>query len=108
MTGLNAVSCADRGDCLAGGTYPRLDPSELRPMTASEAGGGWGPARRLWLPAGPADRDGEGQVLAVSCPTANWCAAAGLIGRSGSVPYGPTRAGPSWPSTPAAPGAGPG
>jgi hypothetical protein len=89
VTGLNAVSCADPGDCLTGGSYPRRRPDLLRPMTAIEADGAWGPARRLWLPPGPSNRDGEGQVLAVSCPTAHWCEAAGLIGRSYPLQYGP-------------------
>jgi hypothetical protein len=79
---LNAVSCAGAGSCVAAGAYPRRHGHGARPMAATETGGAWAPARRIWLPATRGDPDGDAQVYALSCPSPRWCAAGGVLGGS--------------------------
>ena len=80
FAGFDAVACAGPGDCLAAGGYRRLDGFDIRPMAATESGGAWTAARRIWLPSTAADPGGNGAISALSCPSPGWCAAGGRLG----------------------------
>jgi hypothetical protein len=80
FAGFDALACTGPGDCLAAGSYQRLDGFSVRPMAATESGGAWTAAQRVFLPANPAGPGGLGQIDAISCPTRNWCAAGGELG----------------------------
>ncbi|HUA06526.1 MAG TPA: hypothetical protein VMB27_21655 [Solirubrobacteraceae bacterium] len=72
---VTGVSCAEAGNCLAGGFY--IDMTGLgRAMVASEADGTWGQAGELTLPANAATTPGSA-VDGVSCTSAGHCVAGG-------------------------------
>ena len=78
----HGLSCLSPGNCQAAGWYARTRRNpfgEDRPMVATESNGAWGVSQRLWLPATRADPDAGAQVTSLSCPTADWCAAGGLV-----------------------------
>lgn len=83
--GFTGLSCTSPGNCLAAGWYQRRAASpqwpfgQFRPTTATQSSGSWGSATRLFLPSDKVDPDGGAQITSVSCPTPDWCAAAGLI-----------------------------
>ncbi len=54
FVGFDALACTGSGDCLAAGAYQRLDGFSIRPMAATESGGAWTAAKRVFLPANPA------------------------------------------------------
>ena len=46
FVGFDALACTGSGDCLAAGSYQRLDGFSIRPMAATESGGAWTAAKR--------------------------------------------------------------
>jgi len=79
--GVDAVGCADAGDCAAAGAYPTAGtPTQpaAAPMTAVQGGGTW--FAPLALPA-PADAapggSGVATVRGMSCPAPGQCEGAG-------------------------------
>jgi hypothetical protein len=65
------VSCASAGNCSAGGTFAGSSPAAYQAFVVSEVNGTWDDAIQVPGTTGPA------QVIAVSCPSAGYCAAAG-------------------------------
>jgi hypothetical protein len=79
--GVDAIGCADPGDCAAAGGYPTAGtPSQpaASPMTAVEGGGIWWSPGTLPAPgdAAPAG-SGVATVRGMSCPAAGQCEGAG-------------------------------
>lgn len=75
-TGLQTISCASAGNCVAVGGYA-VSGSRL-PMVANETAGGWGEASELTLP-GNADTSSQVAGLdGLTCTSAGNCVAAGF------------------------------
>jgi hypothetical protein len=97
FAGFDAMGCTGPGDCIAAGSYLRLDNLQVRPMAATESGSAWTSARRVWLPSTQADPDGQGRIYAISCPLPDWCAAGGRLGAQAAGPaFLITESGGTW------------
>jgi hypothetical protein len=70
-----SVACPRDGDCAAGGFYTDAHGHQ-QAFVASLAGGQWGQAVEL-RGTGKLNAGGSAQVIALSCPAAGGCAAAG-------------------------------
>lgn len=82
--GLDAVGCADPGDCAAAGGYPTAGTPaqpDAAAMTAVEGGGLWSAPQPLQAPsdAAPAT-SGVSTVHSMSCPGTGWCEGVGEYG----------------------------
>lgn len=73
--GLNALSCASAGNCVAGGSY--RPASGTQAYLAVEMNGHWGNAAEA-PGTGSLNQGGSAQVTAASCPAAGACAAGGF------------------------------
>lgn len=79
--GIDAVGCADPGDCAAAGGYPTAGTPtspEAAPMSAVEVGRSWRAPTALPAPGDAAPATGGlATVRAMSCPAAGRCEGAG-------------------------------
>jgi hypothetical protein len=85
--GLDAVGCADPGDCVAGGAYPTAGTPTLpdaAPMAAIEGGGTWSAPTALPAPSDAAPAaSGLATVRSISCPVAADCQGVGVYETAG-------------------------
>lgn len=72
---LDGIACTATS-CTAGGSYYH-SPSGLLAMIAAEAGGRWGTAVTVALPANAQPKNGSAVIASVSCPSATSCVAVG-------------------------------
>lgn len=95
--GFDALSCTGPGACMAAGSYLRRDNFQVRPMAATESGGAWAVARRIFLRSSAADPGGQGRINAMSCPSRDWCVAGGQLGEEAAQqPFLITGSGGTW------------
>lgn len=91
-----SVACPQAGTCVAAGQY-RDDSGQVRPFTATLAGGTW-TAVRAPLPADAAATGQNGSLWAVACPAPGACIAGGHYLVSGGQPryLADTQSGGAW------------
>ncbi|HTU28219.1 MAG TPA: Ig domain-containing protein [Solirubrobacteraceae bacterium] len=79
--GLDAIACADPGDCAAGGGFPTAGTPtqpDAAPMTAVEAGGDWSAPLVLAAPGDSAPATSSVATLSsLSCPAVQQCQGVG-------------------------------
>jgi hypothetical protein len=75
LVGLDSVSCASAGNCVAIGGY-RNNLTQNQPMFASDSAGSWSPGAQPPLPGDASTSGGHG-LDSVSCPAAGNCSIVG-------------------------------
>ncbi len=82
--GVNSVSCATAGNCVAGGYYK--SSAHFQALVASETNGVWGKA--IEVPGTAALNTGSlASVYSVSCPATGQCGLGGLYSNSGQQAF---------------------